>query len=310
MRKEEWIKVHRFHCDFVPTFGRHEIKHLICDKVYWKEAAQRRKACRKLKRRAFKELVALCLIDDAPVVPLVLFVGGAAGNAQAKTSEGRAVLMLRKMFISAFLIVSIGLADVPEPSAAAEQISSRYSSIDWDECELSQRQTISTKYVCEGFNGWTVVHGDSDAREYLKLRKNGIELGPVPKGASPFNRTGDTLEWRGRIRDGEWRPFALIARWFIDASLGAYNRPDIQVLYVFRFDQEIPLLCTAGYVEVFENPNHNEDARNLAYQIRHTTSCPKGLDQLPRLDRPELCKTATGLRPNCLPSQFFGRDPS
>ena len=215
-------------------------------------------------------------------------------------------MLLRRTLLSAFLTVPLSLAGFQAPSPAAE-ISSRYSSIDWDECELSQRQTISAEYVCEGFNGWTVVHGDSDAREYLELNKGGIKLGPVPS-IGPFNRVADTLEWRGRVANEEWRPFALIARWFIDASLGAYKRPDIQVLYVFRFDPKIPLLCTAGYVEVFENPNHNQDARNLAYQIRDTTSCPKGLDQLPRLDRPDLCREGSRLRPNCLPSQFLGKD--
>lgn len=213
------------------------------------------------------------------------------------------MMLLRQMLIAAFVTVPIGLFAFPVPSAATEQISSRYSSMDWDDCQVSQKWTISAEFACEGFNGWIVVRGDSDAREYLRLRKDGIKLGSVPKGVFPFNRTGDTLEWRGRVVDGEWRPFALIARWFIDASLGAYNRPDIQVLYVFRFDPDVPLLCTAGYVEVFENPNHNEDARNLAYQIRDTTSCPEGLDQLPRLDRPELCKQGPSLRPNCLPSQ-------
>ena len=169
---------------------------------------------------------------------------------------------------------------------SAEKISSRYTSVAADDCELIREERALAEFECAGVDGWTVIRTISDLRDFLRLRKDGIELGPVPKPIGPFNETGDTLEWRGRMMDGEWRPFALIMRWFIDVSAAWPDRPDIQVLYVFRFDPERPLLCTAGYIEVANNPNPNEDARRLADQMRDASTCAQGLDHVPALDRP------------------------
>lgn len=191
--------------------------------------------------------------------------------------------------VSALVMIWVGLTSsasaeqILRVDIAKEEISSRYTSVAYDDCTIMQEKLVTVEFLCPGLNGWNVIRSSVDVRDFLKLRKGEVEIGSVPKPGLPFNNMGDTLEWRGRVIDGEWRPFALILRWFIDASLGAYDRPDVQVLYVFRLDPDHRLLCTAGYIEVVGNPDHNQDARNLADKTQNTISCPAGFDHIPPL---------------------------
>lgn len=153
-------------------------------------------------------------------------------------------------------------------AAAAQQVSSKYTSVAPEDCQVVREELVITEFACEGLNDWTVIITDMDLRQSLKLRKNDVKLDPKLR-LGRFNQVGDTLEWRGSMREGGWQPFALILRWLLDDQ----DRPDIQRLYVFRFAPEEKLLCPAGYVEVAGNPDHNSDAHKFADRIQEASSC-------------------------------------
>lgn len=161
---------------------------------------------------------------------------------------------------AALLAGVVALASTPVSPAAAQAIDSAYSSLAVDDCTPIEQDRMGGRWACPGFGGWTAIVSEYDLRQTLLLRRDGRTLGPAPR-VLPFNAAGDTLEWRLARRDGRWRPFALIVRFFIADLAGG---PDIQRLYVLRLDPAAGVLCSVGAVPVAGNPDANREARALA----------------------------------------------
>jgi hypothetical protein len=167
------------------------------------------------------------------------------------------LLALLRAALRTTLLAAVLLAPTAAP---AQQISSVYTSTAVDACRQVEAHELGGTWACKGHGGWTVRLSEFDLRQTLILARDGAELGPAPR-ISAFNHAHATLEWRVVREGSQWRPFALIQRWFVaDPDYG----PDIQRLYVFRLDGEAGLFCTAGIVPVAGNPDANADARALA----------------------------------------------
>ena len=93
------------------------------------------------------------------------------------------------------------------------------------------------------------------------------------QGFAPFNRVGDTLEWRG-AKGGA--PFALIQRWHLSDSQNTDKdgRPrGVGLMVVTRLPPGP--VCHVAYVDVRANRNANGLAREAADTVARAFRCGK-----------------------------------
>lgn len=145
---------------------------------------------------------------------------------------------------------------------------SRYSTLDFGECPTVRLFELGGENACPGPAGWTAIYAESDLRQFIAVQgPNTPRTDSVGAGSPQFNRTGSTLEWRGRPAGSDWQPETLILRWFLEEWDGGRTPIDTQILRVFRLDRTAtggPALCPIGTVVVADNPDHNADARTMA----------------------------------------------
>lgn len=148
------------------------------------------------------------------------------------------------------------------PSAAAPE--SAYTKIDTQNgCTVTAQASEDeggdwAELLCPGLGDYPVHLSYGDARESLFY---GFPPEGQPDGWESFggfNSVSDTIEWRmeGGI------PFATIHRWTVSSG-----DPDksVQVLVVEKVGQPgIHEGCVVGYVVATGNPDHNQQARDLA----------------------------------------------
>ncbi|MFT6490709.1 MAG: hypothetical protein ACJAXQ_001492 [Parvibaculaceae bacterium] len=156
--------------------------------------------------------------------------------------------------------------------AAADEVSSSYSSLDLDTCETIEQEPEfgTTTWRCEGQAGYTVYPTEADLRFYLAFGKGKAMATTGGATVPPFNHLGGMLEWRVENLKGAWTPFATIVRYHYS---GGAEEPKGQVLVVSKFDDGET--CTVGYVNALAEKNANSLARRLADDVARTFVCSR-----------------------------------
>jgi hypothetical protein len=162
--------------------------------------------------------------------------------------------------------------------AAAQEIESHYTSTAEKTCKtVDKAKEGDGEWVvlaCPGRAGLVVRITEDDLRTTVSVGRSMAEADNEPaasQGFPPFNRVGDTLEWRG-VKGGT--PFALIHRWFLSDSQNpdADGRPRPLGLMVVTRLPPGPV-CHVAYVDVRANPNANALARQAADSLARGFRC-------------------------------------
>jgi len=180
-------------------------------------------------------------------------------------------------------IFAVALATAIATSAAAQDAESHYTSTAEKACKtIDKAKESEGDWVvlgCPGRAGLVIRITEDDLRTTVSAGRTQAAADDEPaagQGFPPFNRVGDTLEWRG-VKGGA--PFALIQRWFLSDSQNpdADGRPRPVGLMVVTRLPPGPA-CHVAYVDVRANPDANALARRAADEHARTFRC--GTDEI------------------------------
>jgi hypothetical protein len=170
------------------------------------------------------------------------------------------------------------LASAIAVPAAAQTIESHYTSTAERACKtVAKAKEGDGDWVvlgCPGRAGLVIRVSEDDLRTTVSAGRTQAAAEKEPassQGFPPFNRIGDTLEWRS-VKGGA--PFALIQRWFLSDSENpdAAGRPRPVGLMVVTRLPPGPV-CHVAYVDVRANPDANALARQAADQHAKNFRC-------------------------------------
>lgn len=169
------------------------------------------------------------------------------------------------------MLASICVCSLSASSAAAETLSSSYTSIAPEDCRADK----GGARACPGRAGLVILVIEDDLRETVSVGRDRGAAAREPAARTwfgPFNSATATVEWRAA--DGT--PFAVIQRWDI-ADIDDEDktgRPiSKQMLVVTRLPPGA--VCHVAYVDVKANSNANELARQAADTIARNFKCGK-----------------------------------
>ena len=172
----------------------------------------------------------------------------------------------------------VAVVSVLAAPAAAQGVESHYTSTAAKACRtIDKAKPGDGEWValsCPGRAGYVVRMTEDDLRMMVSAGRNPAAAENEPAAAQtfpPFNRVGDTLEWRGP-KGGQ--PYALIQRWFISDAENpdAEGRPRSAGLMVVTRLPPGPV-CHVAYVDVRANPDANTLARHAADQHARAFRC-------------------------------------
>lgn len=156
-------------------------------------------------------------------------------------------------------------------SAAAETITSMYSSLQPNDCrtlEISEEEAGWYKGICEGVKGYRLILTEGDLRQDIQVitpagKTFTLDLGRIVSPA--FSSVGEVAEWRiANKRDS--RPFALIIR-FNAAEYPEQPEKNRSYLVVSKLTPQ--QVCVTDVVKPIAQAN--EKARQLAQQAASKT---------------------------------------
>lgn len=156
--------------------------------------------------------------------------------------------------------------------ASAGEISSVYTSLDLNKCELTDSRPNEGGYAawdCKGHKGMRVSVVTSDDRYYVSYGALAEKLTAADQTLAPFNTIYSTLEWRVERKGAEWAPFATILRYAWDDSDGRRG----EILVVTKLGATDA--CQMEYIVANGNPNANEQARQIADTRARAFICNK-----------------------------------
>lgn len=161
-------------------------------------------------------------------------------------------------------VVAAALA-VAGPAHAAGP-ASVYSKINLDGCSVFRhdKESGSTSWFCPAIPGQALWIAEGDLRFFVSFGKAAEVQVAAEQTLPPFNRIGDTLEWRLGA-DGE--AYATILRWFTEFDDGRVG----QVLVVTKVGDAGA--CHVAYVDALANRNANELARQAADTLSAGFDC-------------------------------------
>jgi methyl coenzyme M reductase gamma subunit len=170
-------------------------------------------------------------------------------------------------FVVAGLIVASGAAASAEPQSA-------YSSIDMEQCAITEtdEQSGSVLMRCEDFRGQSVELLEGDLRFYLIIddpKRMKMLSGQTLPG---FNAPGKTLEWR---LDEDGKAFTVIMRYHTDEDRGDGTFYKGQVLVVSKIGDEA---CHVATVDARRHKDANALARLAADEHARRFRC--GVDEV------------------------------
>ena len=144
------------------------------------------------------------------------------------------------------------------PAAAGNR--SAYTRLDLDECRevppAADDPLQSGAWWCDGYAGIPVYVSEGDLRFFVSYGEAAREERAARTTLPPFNRIGETIEWR---LGPDGRPFATIHRFFTASGDGS---PEGQVLVLTRLGSRGEV-CHMGYVDARRNPDANALARDV-----------------------------------------------
>jgi hypothetical protein len=152
----------------------------------------------------------------------------------------------------------LALALLGTPAQAA--FTSAYTDLDLNQCMVLEADDFGASWSCPGHRGFPLMVMEGDLRFSLGYGFN-IDDEPFQfQTLPPFNRLGDTLEWRLSNASGRWLPIATIVRYFTaDVETGEDRG---QVLVVTQIVEGNT--CHVAYVDALANSDPNELARAAA----------------------------------------------
>lgn len=176
--------------------------------------------------------------------------------------------MIGRVFASALYVAAGFLLASP---AAAQQIESSYTDVDLNQCTVIRSDDFGSTWACSGLKGLPVMVAEGDLRMFVSYGLTSTTEKAAKQTLGPFNRLGETIEWRVSNADGYWKPFASILRFFTKAEEG---KPEGQVLVVTRITPGAT--CHIAYVDALANPDANELARQAADTKARDFDCATG----------------------------------
>ena len=159
-------------------------------------------------------------------------------------------------------------------SAAPRQRVSKYTTLKTCRVvEANPEEAAYRKLSCDGLGGFALRVIDADDRQNLFVvapdgTSTSLRLSEI--GGGGFSRLGDTIEWRGRMQEGRFRPDAMVLRYFV---VEAEGEGETSVLLPVSLASGSP--CVTA--RVAPGPGQSDRARAL---VDAPMRCP---DALPRV---------------------------
>jgi hypothetical protein len=156
----------------------------------------------------------------------------------------------------------------PAPTASASAAPARvsqYTSL--ANCKLieesSEGEGDYSLHACPGLAGYGLKLSEDDLRQDLWVQLPGggeesLALSEVTKSGG-FSRIGDNVEWRGKEEGGQFRPDALIVRYFVVENP---DTPEKETSYLLAVSLAGAKPCVTGKLQ--PGPDQNERARQAA----------------------------------------------
>lgn len=143
---------------------------------------------------------------------------------------------------------------------AAQQIVSSYTDLDLNvHCTVIQSDDFGSTWACPGLKGIPVMVAEGDLRMFVSYGLTSTTEKAAEQTLPPFNRLGDTIEWRVSNAEGHFKPFATILRFFVQRESGEAEN---EVLVVTKVAPGAT--CHVAYVDAKANTNANTLAREVA----------------------------------------------
>jgi len=176
--------------------------------------------------------------------------------------------VIGRLFASALGVAAAVLLTAP---AQAQQIESSYTDVDLNLCTVMESDDFGTMWACPGLKGIPVMVSEGDLRMFVSYGLTSTTEKAADQTLGPFNRLGDSIEWRVSNAEGHWKPFATILRFF---TKGEEGKPEGQVLVVTRIAPGAT--CHIAYVDALANADANELARQAADTKAKDFDCATG----------------------------------
>ena len=152
--------------------------------------------------------------------------------------------------------------------AVAQQVQSSYTDLDLDQCTVVQSDDFGSTWACSGLKGLPVMVSEGDLRMFVSYGLTSTIEKAAEQTLSPFNRLGETIEWRVSNAEGQWKPFATILRFFTARESG---EGEGQVLVVTKVAPGAT--CHVAYIDAIANADANDLARRTADEKAMDFSC-------------------------------------
>jgi hypothetical protein len=146
---------------------------------------------------------------------------------------------------------------------------STYTDLSLDLCSVTKTNDFGTTWACPGYKGIPVMVAEGDLRFMVSYGLKSTEEPAAEQTLPPFNTIGPKIEWRLSNKEGRWKPFATILRYFV----GEEGKPKGEVLVVTRLGEGST--CQIAYVDALANPNANELAQQAADAHGFDFDCKK-----------------------------------
>jgi len=177
--------------------------------------------------------------------------------------------------LGAALAVAFVLAVAGPQAPAAEMVSAYTSAADKACTKVESSKPGEGEWVvlaCPGSGGYVIRLAIDDLRTTVSAGTTLAAAAKEPaatQGFRTFNRTHDTIEWRGMKGEA---PFALIQRWRLNDPMRFEDaRGVVELLVVTRLPSGP--VCHVAYIDVKANAGANELARRAAEEIARGFKC-------------------------------------
>jgi len=168
-----------------------------------------------------------------------------------------------------FTLASLGVAGA-SPTHAVD-IDSAYTDLDIDQCTTMHSDDFGSVWACPGYKGIPVRIAEGDLRFLVSYGLESAHERAAEQSLPPFNSIGGKIEWRISNKEGQWKPFATILRFFVDKGQGDAPEKQGQVLVVTQI--KAGATCHIAYVDALANTDANAMAQKVADEKAGSFDC-------------------------------------